>query len=475
MGVLLGGLLAALSQAAGFLFSLLGVLIYMIAIFTGVNAAGLLQMDQARGLPPRPLVDALVAGLLCIPKLIVLGLALFAVEIAVFIVLAILLLICKIPFLGPLLFVVVFPVSVVVGGITVCGVLLCGVLSLPAIWQGLTIGRALTQTLAIARSRLVESVLLLVFLGFLCFCVSVIVFGVLGAGLAPTLVMSGSMLGFGGGMGSAAAMMMGGGGGGIIVAGAIGAALLWVLALALVGQVYLLGLSIVYLRVTEGLDLDATKAALRAGVDEARRRSASFGDKTGSAPVGTAGAGVAAGVAGAAGLAGAAAYAAPPPPSFEAMQSAAFGGPPIVDASRPDTTQPLAYRATPAFDATVAGPADIDLSFDEATPGVIDLPFDEPPALAAAPAPAPAFVAPSVAAPATPAPLAAEDPATVIVPAKATPSYASPPAWTPPPAQPPVAAPPPPPAPPLVTTCPQCLSAVASGDLFCGVCGFRLK
>ena len=122
---------------------------------------GLLHMDHARGISPRSTVDALVYGLMCIPKLIALGILLFLVELAVFLVIAILLFICKIPFLGPVLFAVVFPVSVVVAGITVLGLFLCMLLSLPAIWQGASIMRALSQTLAIARSRIVEAILLL--------------------------------------------------------------------------------------------------------------------------------------------------------------------------------------------------------------------------------------------------------------------------------------------------------------------------
>jgi hypothetical protein len=55
--------------------------------------------------------------------------------------------------------------------------------------------------------------------------------------------------------------------------------------------------------------------------------------------------------------------------------------------------------------------------------------------------------------------------------------------WTPLPPQTTVPAPPPPSAAPLpapsplppATTCPQCLSAVAADDTFCGVCGYRLK
>jgi hypothetical protein len=151
-------------------------------------------------------------------------------------------LICKIPFLGPLLFVVVFPLSVVVAGVTIVGLFICLVLSLPAIWQGASITRALAQTFAIVRSRLVEAVLLLVLLGFLSFAVGLIIFGVLAAGLAPTLGMSMSIVGFGG-FGMDALTSMSQVGGGHAVAGSIGGALLWAVAASLVGQVYLLGLA----------------------------------------------------------------------------------------------------------------------------------------------------------------------------------------------------------------------------------------
>ena len=213
VGVIVAGLLLAMSGTLGFLAGLLAMIVWIVAIGTGVNAAGLLQMDHARGISPRSTADALVYGLMCIPKLIVLGLAFLAVEIAVFIVLAMLLFICKIPFLGPLLFVVVFPLSVVVAGVTIVGLFICMVLSLPAIWQGASITRALAQTFAIVKSRLVEAVLLLVFVGFLCFAVAMIIFGVLGFGLLPTLGMSVSIVGFGGfGMESIMAMSQGGGG-----------------------------------------------------------------------------------------------------------------------------------------------------------------------------------------------------------------------------------------------------------------------
>ncbi|HZW75678.1 MAG TPA: hypothetical protein VFF43_19175, partial [Caldimonas sp.] len=133
VGVLVAGLLFAMTPTLGFLAGLLAAIVWFVAIGTGVNAAGLLQMDHARRISPRSTADALVYGLMCIPKLIVLALAFFAVEIVVFIVIAILLLICKIPFLGPMLFTVVFPLSVVLAGVTIVGLFICLVLSLPAI------------------------------------------------------------------------------------------------------------------------------------------------------------------------------------------------------------------------------------------------------------------------------------------------------------------------------------------------------
>jgi hypothetical protein len=442
VGVLVAGLLMAMSGALGFLAGLLAFAVFVVAVGTGVNAAGVLHMDSARGVAPRSMVDALVYGLMCIPKLILLGLALVAVEVAVFIVLAIVLFICKIPFLGPLLFTVVFPVSVVIAGITVCGLFLCLVLSLPAIWQGATITRALAQTLTIARTRLIEAVLLLVFVAFLSFAVAMVVFGVLGAGLVPTLGLSASIVGGGmEGMGSVMGMMQGGGlgaGGGQVIAGFIGSAVLWAVATSLVNQVYLLGLCLVYLRVTEGLDPAAAEAALHSGLDEARRRAAELGEKARAATNRDA-----------AVVAGAAASAA----SLSA-------GPPIADAAAgPGPAVPPAYTPPPAPPHEPTTALSMPPAFNPPAPVYNPPPAYAPPHHFIAPAP-PDSIDPDISLP-------FDDPP----PRAATPAYAAPPAYMPPPAQAPAPVAPPPP----LSTCPQCLSAVTSDDLFCGVCGYRLK
>ena len=290
-GILVAGLFSFMASRMGFFFAFLGALVIFVSAATGVNAAGLLLMDQAKGVPARSLPDAVMGGLLCIPKFIALGLALLLVSLVVFIAVALVYLVCKIPFLGPILFVLVFPLSVVVLGLTLCGLFQCLFLALPAIWEGSSITHAIAKALAIVRSRLVESMLLLTVVGFLAMGVGFIVFGVLITGLIPS---AGMMAGILGGEGLASVfgllrgfgMDQGGYGGGrassgvgYVVAAGIGGGLLWALAASLVSLVYLLGLNLVYLRVTEGLDVGATEAAMQAGFDDAKRRAAELSQK----------------------------------------------------------------------------------------------------------------------------------------------------------------------------------------------------
>lgn len=262
-GVLWFGLFSFLAVRLGWLMGTLGAFGLFIASAAGVNAAGVLLMEQANGEPSRTLGAAIRHGLACIPRFILLGLALLVAALAVFAVLALAYLVCTIPVLGPLLFVAVFPVSVVVSGLTVCGLLLCMLLALPPIWQGASIRAAITQALTIARSRLVEAILLLAVVWTLSLVVGFIVFGVLFIGLGPMIGMASSVLG-NGALGGLSGFVRGGveigsgASGSHMVAASVGAGLLWAFAGSLVSLVNLLGLNLVYLRVTEGLDDAAT-------------------------------------------------------------------------------------------------------------------------------------------------------------------------------------------------------------------------
>jgi len=357
--LVVGVLVAGLASLLGGFAALLGSLLLLVAVGTGVNAAGVLQMDPLRSAPARTLVDALVFGLLCIPKLILLGLVLFAIELAVFLVLAIVFLLCKIPFLGPLLYIVAFPASVVIAGLTVVGLLLCLVLALPAIWEGLTVMRAIAQTLAIARSRPVETIVLLLAVWLLCAVVGLIVFGILGTGLVPTIGLSASIIGGIDGMAPIAGVMQGGYAGdfsgGHAIAVLIGFGLLWAIAATLVGQVYLLGLCIVYLRVTEDLDVGSTEAALQRGLDDAKRRTAELGGRARAAAARTAASTRSVGTA-----TGASSGASGEPASADAARwsrPASSPGPTSASASDEPTAAPTPPEPTAA--ATASGPAGV--------------------------------------------------------------------------------------------------------------------
>lgn len=288
-GILLAGLVGMALGQPGFGKSAIAALLLLLFYLTGIHAAGVLLMDQARGVAMRSVTDALVYGLLCVPKTIGLIIGLVLAAVGVYIVLALLILLCKLPGLGPVLYTIVFPLVVVIGGLTATALMLCFQMALSAIWEGASITRALAQSVAILRSRLVETVLLLAVVLFLAGVVFVFVASVLMFGLMPATGMSASILGgqgavdmggVGDGMGGAmAGLMSGGGAGGYAIAGAIGGGVLWAIAMTLVFQVALLGVNLVYLRVSEGLDASATEAAMLARIDDAKRKASEMGQK----------------------------------------------------------------------------------------------------------------------------------------------------------------------------------------------------
>jgi len=291
VGVLLAGLLGFLGRGSATLLVVAG-LAGALLFFTGVHAAGVLLMDQARGLPPRSAMDAVVYGFMCVPKTLALMLLMLLAVIAVGVVVWLLFLICKIPGLGPILFTVVFPACVLLLGITVVALMVSLQIALPALWEGAGVAGALAKAFAILKSRLVETVMLLavvaVLSGFVAIFVgAVLLFGFLPAtGLAATAIGSmgggygGGMYGTGGGMlGSVMGGLMQGGIGGYTIAGAIGGGLLWAIALTLVFQVSLLGANLAYLRLSEGIDSSATERAMNARLEQARRKAAEMGQQ----------------------------------------------------------------------------------------------------------------------------------------------------------------------------------------------------
>jgi hypothetical protein len=290
-GVLVAGLLGYLGRGSFVVTGLAGLLAALL-FFTGIHAAGVLLMDQARRLPPRSVMDAVVYGLMCVPKTIALIVLMVLAVIALYVVMWLLFLVCKIPGLGPVLFTFVFPACVLLAGLTTVGILISLQMALPALWEGAGVMAALAKAFAILRSRLVETVMLLavvaVLSGFvLAFVGAVLMFGFFPAmGLAATSIgsMGASMGGagmYGGGdmFGSMMGGLMRGGMGGYAIAGGLGSGLLWAVAMTLVFQVSLLGANLAYLRVSEGIDSSATERAMQERLDQAKRKAAEMGQQ----------------------------------------------------------------------------------------------------------------------------------------------------------------------------------------------------
>ncbi|WGS51730.1 zinc ribbon domain-containing protein [Paraburkholderia sp. D15] len=245
------GLVANDAVAIGLLFSGIGWLCALILVATGVSAAGKILMDQIQQRPPLSTRAALMAGLLTLPKL----LGVFLIEIAAFVVfmiaLAIVLLVCKIPVLGPLLYTVVYPLaSVVAGMLWFTFVFIVNPLAAPAFWEGYGVRQAL-GVLGLNRGALnigrllppiVQQLVLLLVVGVVAFIASAILF----SGSAFVAALGSGIIGF---RSNVYSMFSGGVGGmsGYLFATLAGVGILAALAYTFPLMVYLAGTCRIFL------------------------------------------------------------------------------------------------------------------------------------------------------------------------------------------------------------------------------------
>lgn len=234
----------------------------MAVAFYGSNATGLLLMDQARGRPAREVGAAVSQALRTGHRLLLVVLAALAGVALVLGVLALGLYAARLPALGPLVFAAMVPLGVVAAGL--CALVLAAVvgpLAGPAIWDGLGVRTTLRLLVKQARERLLFTALMVSVLGAMTATVGalstfVVVSGgravaalsvlVAGVDLPPQQLMAG-LFGFGlrslGPAGAPVAQSAHG------VAALVGGGMVFVLAIALPGLVYLRGACALYLSV----------------------------------------------------------------------------------------------------------------------------------------------------------------------------------------------------------------------------------
>lgn len=287
--VLLCGLLSCLMQqliartggVLGMLLALMSGVLLFIVWLAGMSAVGVLLMDKARNVPQRGIFEAAMFGLASIPKFLLLGVGVLASVLAFMLVAALIYFICKVPVLGAVLAFVAHPVLVLIAAVFIIAcVWVVFPLFAPAVWTGLDFRQALASVLAIARNRLVQVVLMMVVLYIILAVIGMLIaLGVLPAASALTALAAGILRGGHAGYGAmdwGAAMGMFSNS--ALMGAMLGMSVLGLLLFALVSLVAIMGVNVLYLQASSGL-----QAGRPGGIEEAFGATEETQEEPGSA------------------------------------------------------------------------------------------------------------------------------------------------------------------------------------------------
>lgn len=262
--------LGAASHSAA-LTAFLGLVSFVVYLF-GSTAAGTQFMELATGKPVRGTLLAVISVPMIVLRSLGLALTIVAVFLAFMLLAAILLLICKVPFFGTVLYVVVLPLLTFAAALLFLTSALAILLAAPALWEGQSLKTTLWTMLAMVSGRPVDALLNLMLLFLVAIVVSVAITGFILAGFGMATALSAGILGgpIVDSLSGPYGPMMGGMGryggelafGGQLMAGMLGGAIILAVTEALIGSLFLLGLARVYLKLKVGVDLAATEAAM---------------------------------------------------------------------------------------------------------------------------------------------------------------------------------------------------------------------
>lgn len=282
---MLSGVMAGkMGNSFGSVLAMVMSLVALALMAAGFSGSGVMLMDKAKRIPVRSMTDAVIFGFLCLPRFIGFALVLLVIAIAMALVAALVYLLCKIPGVGPLLLFVAHPVMVLGAAFIATAVMWVAFpMFTPAVLDGRGFKEALAVVYESARTRLFQVVLMLVALYVIAAIIMGVVMGGLFAGygfmtalaaavmseqMASGFGMMGQVMGFGRGYG-----MGHGGDSGQVYALMLASGVIFSVVFSLLMQVLIMGINLVYLSVTEGLDLTKSQAALDAGLEQARRKA----------------------------------------------------------------------------------------------------------------------------------------------------------------------------------------------------------
>jgi hypothetical protein len=270
-----GGYLSqSLGGTGGALIALFLGILALVLVASGYSGAGVMLMDRAKGLAPRSMMDALVFGLMCLPKFIAFALVLGILFVGLALAGALVYLVCKIPGVGPLLLFIAHPVMVLTAALVFTVVTWVAFpLFAPAVWDGRSFRESLSIVFAVARTRLLQVVVLLLAL----YVLASVILGLLASAMVPGyMFMTGLAAGILGGGGSVSMALFGSMSGGIsghAYALGMASALMVVAAMTLMFQVVIMGVNLVYLSATEGLDTSHIEAQIEKRLQQAKEKA----------------------------------------------------------------------------------------------------------------------------------------------------------------------------------------------------------
>ena len=281
-GVLALALFAAIAARSGAYGAFaLGYLLFLVCLGTGFNAAGVVLMDESAGAAPRPFFDALLAGVFAWLKSIAVFVLAGVALLVLFLLVAILLWICKIPGVGPIFYFFVFPFAALALGISfVAFAFVLAPVALPALWSGQGIMAALARVAIAVRRRLLAVLVRGLVLALVLMVSSLLLWFVVISGLVATGAMSVAVLRTA--INPAALMaMLGGqvGESGHALAGLLGALLLLVAVGTALSQILKKGWCLIYMQVVRDLDVGAVEAEMQQRLAQVRQQAAAMRDR----------------------------------------------------------------------------------------------------------------------------------------------------------------------------------------------------
>jgi len=171
----------------GMLGASIGMLILFVSFGVGYLGAGGVLLHEARGDSLPGILRSLRFGLKSLPRLIGLLIIESLLLFGIFVVELLGFLACKIPGIGAILFVPLFPVAMLINAVVFVLAIIVFNLSGPALWHGESVSNSLRHTIGIARNKPGSILLMMLLLGALSAGLAVIIAVILYTGYSMAL------------------------------------------------------------------------------------------------------------------------------------------------------------------------------------------------------------------------------------------------------------------------------------------------